>query len=107
MIKDTLELVGGTLGHVSAEAEWVAGQRLEIMQSHGGRCMEQGWPRTKLRNGLTMRVAVRMRRVWCAGMHLTAGTGKATSAMHERRASCKGLLWEGESEAVGATTKVG
>ena len=36
-----------------------------------------------MRDGLTKRAGVRMRRVWCAGVNLTAGTDEATSSTDE------------------------
>ena len=57
------------------------------MQPRGGRCSWQGRPKTKVRDGLTMRVAVRMRRVWCAEVHRAASSDEAQSSRGERKRS--------------------
>ena len=73
--------VGGALGHAEYEPMQAAEKERVRAPSNGMHLPHCCWPETKLRDRLSMRSVGVQRRVWCDGVHPTAGAARATMGM--------------------------
>ena len=86
--------VGGALGHAEYEPAQAAEKERVRAPSNGVHLPHCCSPETKLRDRLSMRSVGVQRRVWCGGVHPTAGAARVTMGMRHgnavMRAPCPG-----------------
>ena len=64
---------------------WVAERQRVRARSNGSHLQDLRWPETKLRDHLTIHLAVVERCVRCDGVHHTAGAARASSGSRQKR----------------------